>query len=63
MWGPCGIGGPVAEIVVPSDMGSGLGCCKVGSITFDVEHHVTGNKVENGMGVHGAVVEEVGERS
>ena len=49
--------------MVPSDTGLGLGCCKVGSIAFDMEHHVTGNEVEYGMGMCGAVVEEVGECS
>ena len=58
-----GIRGPIAEIVVTGNMGAGLGCCmhcKVGGITFDMEHHVNGNKAENGMGVHGTIVEKLG---
>ena len=56
------IGRPVAEIVVTGNTGLGLGCCKVGGIAFDMEHHVIGNKAENGMGVHGTIVEKLGER-
>jgi hypothetical protein len=49
-----------AEEVIASGAGQGFGCSEIGSITVNMEYHVTGMEVDNGIGVSGAVIEELG---
>ena len=59
-WGLGRITRVTAEVLVSGSAQSGFGRSEVGGIAFNVEDHVTGMIVDCCIGMHGAVIEELG---
>lgn len=53
--------GEIAEVVIAGDARTSFGCSEVRGVAMYIQHHVARIVSDRGIGMGGAVVEELGE--